>query len=258
MGVVEAAQLLSRRDFSATLNNTEHRPWVPPTKPWVMTQAWHEVLFLHFPIEVGQLEQRVPCAFEIDTYDGRAWISIVSFRMTDVRLRGLPGVPTTERFPELNVRTYVRVGNKPGVYFFSLDAASVLAVWGARRLGLPYFVADMSVSRDQGSVTYRSSRRAVPASFVASYRPDGPVSRAQSGSLDHFLTERYCLYALNPRGRPYRLEIHHRPWSLQPAQARIVHNTMFHPLHIKVPDTEPLLHYADEQLVLAWAPEWLR
>jgi uncharacterized protein YqjF (DUF2071 family) len=258
MGSVGAPLLLSRQDFPAVLDHTDHRPWVPPTKPWVMTQAWHEMLFVHVPIDVGLIEQRVPCAFEVDTHQGLAWISIVSFRMTHVRLRGLPPVPTTERFPELNVRTYVRVGNKPGVYFFSLDAASALAVWSARRLGLPYFVADMIVSRDGGSITYQSSRRAGPASFAASYRPDGPASHADPGSLDHFLTERYCLYALNPRGRPFRLEIHHRPWTLQPAHARIVRNTMLGPLHLEVPDTQPLLHYAEEQAVLAWGPEWLR
>jgi len=234
-----------------------HRPWPMPSRPWVLRQSWHDLLFAHWPVSRALLARLVPTDFEIDVFDGQAWIGVVPFVMTNVAPRGIPATAWFSRFPELNVRTYVRAGGHPGVYFFSLDAAKASAVMVARTtLCLPYHRASMDVERDGSDVRYRSRREgaAPPAEFIAVYRPHGHAFRPQPGTLEHFLTERYCLYARNRRGRPYRLEIHHAPWSLQAADAEITGNTMVSAAGLALPSTTPLLHFARRQDAVAWLP----
>ncbi|HEX7090617.1 MAG TPA: DUF2071 domain-containing protein [Longimicrobiales bacterium] len=147
------------------------------------------------------------------------------------------------------MRTYVRVGDRPGVYFFSLDAGSRLAVWGARTFfRLPYHHAEMDVRVEGEWVRYRSRRRAsdreASAGFRARYRPTGPAFAAVPGTLEHFLTERYCLFTVLRSRRVLRVDIDHAPWPLQPAQAEIETNTMAAASGIALPDRPPLLHFA--------------
>jgi uncharacterized protein YqjF (DUF2071 family) len=174
--------------------------------------------------------------------------------------RFVPALPLVSEFAELNVRTYVTVGGKPGVYFFSLDADSALAVAAARSLlHLPYFTAQMQVRCEASRVDY-SSRRigdAPPAELVARYEPVGPQFHAEPGSLDYFLTERYCLYNVDARFRAYRLEIHHLPWTLQRAEATFTVNTMTEAAGIRLPAIAPVLHFSPRQDTLAWGPETL-
>jgi uncharacterized protein YqjF (DUF2071 family) len=249
-------------DFDrAILDQVSHRPWPMPDGPWLMTQTWHDLLFAHWPVEEGALRARVPREFALDLFDGTAWLGILPFRMTNVAPRGVPSLPWISEFPELNVRTYVRVGERPGIYFFSLDAGSSLAVKVARYLlNLPYYPAVMSVMRAAaGSIDY-DSRRDEPgaaASLSVSYRPVGPAFEAGEGSLEYFLTERYCLYNLNHRGAPYRLDIHHVPWPLQTAEATFTRNTMAEASGLSLPGTKPLLHYAKRQDMVAWPPSSL-
>jgi len=157
------------------------------------------------------------------------------------------------QFPELNVRTYVTFGSKAGVYFFSLDAARRLAVWGARRFyRLPYFEAQMKCEKRDGTVHYQSSRRGSRAAeFRGKYRQSGTVFHAAPGSLEHFLTERYCLYTVH-RGNVYSCEIHHPPWPLQPADCDFEVNTMAQAAGIALPKVSPLLHFSERQEVLIW------
>ena len=171
----------------------------------------------------AEMRRAVPDAFDLDLFDGEAWLGVVPFYMTNVGLRAAPALPWLSAFPELNVRTYVRVAERPGVYFFSLDAGRRLAVAAARALlNLPYYAAAMRVERRDAAVHYQSARRSRrPAEFKAIYEPASAPFAASVGSIEYFLTERYCLYHHDRRGRPYRLEIHHRPWSLQLARATI-------------------------------------
>ena len=176
-------------------------------------------------------------------------------------MRAMPPLPTTHAFEELNVRTYVTLDGRPGVWFFSLDAASLLAVLGAR-LGiyLPYFRATMAMTRRGDEITYTSERWSIagaPASFAASYRPTGPAFHAAPGTLDHFLTERYALYASDAK-RIWRGDIIHPPWSLQPAEARIDRNSMIAAAGIGAPGHEPLLHFSALQDVRLWWPVRVR
>ena len=222
-----------------------------------MTQTWRDLLFAHYPVPVQTVRRLVPGRFQIEQYDGTAWLGVVPFAMTDVRFRALPPIPSTTAFHELNVRTYVTVDGKPGVSFFSLDADSPLAVWAARRIGLPYYRADMSLERDGIDVVYQSRRHQIHATFGAVYRPVGPGCLAEPGSVEHFLTERYCLYAVSRRGRPYRLDIHHPPWLLQPASADIPRNSVIAAAGFCPGPVAPLFHFARRQTMVAWAPHML-
>lgn len=246
---------------SAAIRQRDHRPWPVPRKLWFMGQTWLDLLFAHWKLEPAALRPHVPRPLKLDTFDGAAWIAVTPFVVSGLRLAPTPPVPYLSRFPEINVRTYVTLSGKPGIFFFSLDAASSFAVSSARRLyRLPYFEADMSASRSAGRVEYTSKRtdaRGHAARFVARYGPVGPTQPAKPGSLEHFLTERYCLYTLGDGGEPLRAEIHHPPWPLQPAKAEIAVNTM-PPPEIELPDERPLLHFSARQDVLLWRLDEVR
>jgi uncharacterized protein YqjF (DUF2071 family) len=234
-----------------------HRPWPMPAEPWVMTQTWNDLLFAHWRVAPSALRPHVPEALALDVWeDGSAWLGVVAFHMTNVGLRACPPIPGLSAFPELNLRTYVRVGNVPGVYFFSLDASSTLAVLGARTLlRLPYRRATMHVERRDGTVHYESEVRREPqVRFAATYKPVGPTCTAAPGTLEHFLTERYCLLNTLNSQWAYRLDIHHPPWPLQPAVASIGVNTLAAVLGIDLPSDQALLHYARRQDMVAWLP----
>ena len=248
------------RDFnSAIVNDVAHRPWPMPNRPWVMTQTWHDLLFAHWAVEATSLRSKVPAAFELDLYKGTAWVAVVPFRMTNVAPRGVPALPWVSEFPELNVRTYVRVADRPGIYFFSLDAGSGMAVFAARTLfNLPYYTASMDVAARAHGIDYRSSRALEPAELIGTYRPVGPAFQPSEGTLEYFLTERYCLYHADRHGEPYRLEIHHPRWQLHVADATLVRNTIATPSGIALAGQPQLLHFAKRQDAVAWLPTKLR
>lgn len=224
-----------------------------------MGQTWDDLLFAHWRMPVDAVRAHVPRPLAVETFDGSAWVGITPFRVRGLRLRATLPPPVVSRFLELNARTYVTFGDKPGIWFFSLDASSRLAVQAARRsYKLPYFHARMAARFSDGAVRYASERKtrdARPAAFSGRYEPDGGAFTAAPGSLEFFLTERYCLYAVDG-GAVFRADIHHKPWPLQTATAEIERNTMAPPGI----DTEgpPLLHYAGRQDVLIWPLEPVR
>ena len=222
-----------------------------------MTQTWHDLLFAHWPVDATDLQAHVPSGFEVDLFEGQAWVGIVPFHMTNVAPRGIPALPWVSAFPELNVRTYVRLNGRPGVYFFSLDAANPVAVGIARTLvHLPYFTAAMTVEQDSaGWIQYNSRRTspgAKPAQLTAKYRPVGEVVPPRVGTLEHFLTERYCLFTVDQGFHAYSVDIHHPPWPLQRAEAVIEVNTMADAAGIRLPSMTPLLHFSKRQDMVAW------
>lgn len=224
-----------------------------------MAMQWYDLLFMHWPVPVAALRDYIPPALTIDTFDGSAWIGVVPFGMRGVRPRFVPSLPWLSAFLELNVRTYVTAGGKPGVWFFSLDAANPVAVELAR-LGfhLPYYNARMALHHEGTLCQYasqRTHRGAAAAQFQAAYRPIGPVYTSSPGSIDHWLTERYCLYAANRRGRVWRADIHHRPWPLRAAEAEVQVNTMTQQIGLTLPAVRPLLHFAQHLEVVAWMVE---
>ena len=220
-----------------------------------MAQTWDTLLFAHWRVEPGLLQRAMPSQLPVDTFDGSAWLGVTPFVVRDLRLRGTPPVPGPSYFTELNVRTYVTLEGKPGIYFFSLDAASSAAVSAARRAyRLPYHRARMQSRADGAWIEYRHSRTqrdGPPAEFNGRYRPTSEVFNARAGSLEAFLTERYCLYTLDERVVVQRGDIHHPPWPLQEAVAEIERNTMGEQIRVEL-ESEPLLHFAQRQDVLIW------
>jgi len=237
------------------LSITDHRPWPLPNRPWSVQMVWHDLLFQHWPISENILRPLVPESLEIETFDGSAWIGVIPFCMT-VRARGVPRL-FTSRFPEINVRTYVRHKNRSGVWFFSLDAAHRTAVWGARRFFyLPYHFAKMSTTTPRNHVLYYSRRKSASGvRFDCRYRPTGEPYVPNQGTLDYWLTERYCLFSVDGNGRVFCGDIHHPPWMLQAAEAEVRTNTMMTPLGISSPSTEPVLYFSKRQDVVAWMLE---
>jgi uncharacterized protein len=238
----------------------DHRPYPPPDSPWIMRQVWNDLLFAHWPIPPDEMRAVLPPVLRphLDLYEGQAWLAVTPFWMSGVRLRLLPPLPWLSTFPELNVRTYVTLGGRPGVYFFSLDAGNPIAVLAARLFyHLPYFNASMRVRTREATLHYesrRTHRRARLAELRLRYRPTGSVGEAVPGSLADWLTARYCLYAVSRRGRVYRAEIDHAPWPLQPAEAEFELNTMATAARLNLPDTSPLLHFVDRLEMVGWWP----
>ena len=227
-----------------------HRPWPLPEEPWLMFQSWRDLLFMHWPVPAAMMRALVPDQLAIDTHDGVAWVGITPFRIAGLRAHMLPAIPGLSDFPELNVRTYVRYGDKPGVWFFSLDTPNQVAVLAARvGYHLPYHTADLRIDTREGW-HYCTSQRD-DAQLVVRYRATGAAYEPQPASLEHFLTERYALFAIND-GQVMRGDIHHRPWPLQPAVAELTRNTMAAAHNIVLPDQPPMLHFSAQQDTLIW------
>jgi uncharacterized protein YqjF (DUF2071 family) len=240
----------------AVLGETGHRPWPLPQRPWLMGQTWVNLLFAHWRVPAEALRPVVPPQLPIDTHDGSAWLGITPIYVRGLRLRGTAPAPLLSSFPELNVRTYVSLEGKPGIYFLSLDADSRAAVAAARRsYRLPYFRSEMEVRQDkEGTIAYelmRTSEDGPPAYFGARYGPEGEALPIRDGSVERWLTERYCLYTLDEEQRLQRGEIHHPPWTLHEAWAEIETNTMAMPFGIEL-EGEPLLHFSPRQDVVIW------
>ncbi len=238
------------------LKASTQRPWPAPETPWAMRQVWSDLLFAHWPTAAEGLATLLPPGLTLDTWEGEAWVGVVPFRMPYLSIRGLPNVPPFMRLLEVNVRTYVCVDDKPGVYFFSLDADNPLAVEVARRwYALPYLNARFACEFTAERVRYHASRadsRAAHGAFTCVYRPTSALRPATAGSLEDWLTARYALYTRNRRGRILRGDITHTPWLLAPAEAEIQVNTLTQSHGITLADTAPLLHYAAHLDVLAW------
>jgi uncharacterized protein len=236
-----------------SLEQLGHRPWPLPPRGWIMGQTWEDLLFAHWRVPVEAVRQHVPERLEVDVHDGSAWLGITPFGLTGLRGRGMLPIPYVSSFLELNVRTYVRAEEKPGIWFFSLDASSRVAVELARRTyKLPYFHARMSASKRGEWVDYECARiDEAGRVFSGRYRPNGPVSHAEPGSLEWFLAERYCLYTTDERGSLARAEIHHELWPLQPAEAEI-ELASISPVELH---GDPVLHFSRRQDAVIWPLE---
>lgn len=199
-------------------------------KGWIMTQTWEHLLFAHWAIHPSVLRPLVPAELELDTYDGNAWLGIIPFLLTGVRIRRMPPVPFTTRFPEINVRTYVKRKGRAGIYFLSLDASNWLVTTIAKKwYRLPYYPASIHFRTSSDSIDFQSRRLTSPAAkgFSVSYRPDSDVFFAEKGSLEHWLTERYTLFCdCKTTRNMYSADVYHEPWKLQKAAVQYRENTL--------------------------------
>jgi uncharacterized protein YqjF (DUF2071 family) len=227
-----------------SLRVTQHRPYPAPERPWTMGQTWQELLFAHWRVAYDELRPHVPERLELEQHDGSAWIGLTPFRVSGLRLRGAPPLPLLSSFLELNCRTYVRAGDRPGIWFFSLDASSRAAVAAARRTyRLPYRHARI----DTAGGSFRAETDAGGV-FRASYHGVGMPASADPATLEYFLVERYCLYAGDGE---IRAEIHHAPWPLQAAEAEVEQRGIA-PVAL---EGDPICHYARRLDVVVWSPE---
>jgi uncharacterized protein YqjF (DUF2071 family) len=228
-----------------------HRPYPLNPKPWLMQQEWRDLAFLHWRVDQNVLRPFVPTCFELELFDGSAWIGVVPFHMFATP-RWVPR--ELMHFGEINVRTYVRRGGKSGVYFFSLDASHLLPVFGARWVfHLPYHFARIWCEhRPDGGIGYES--RSVKRNFRGTYKAFGDVFNAEPGSLEHFLTERYCLM-LEYNGEPYCVDIQHGPWELQRAEARIDENTVAYWLPHELAAQPDHAMFTKRTVMVNWALE---
>jgi len=241
------------------LSRYSHRPFPLPASPWVMRQEWHNLLFAHWALPAEVVRPVVPRELPLDLWDGRAYVGVVPFQIGNLRPRGVPALPGFSHFAEINVRTYVTIDDKPGVYFFSLDAENWSAVLAARLMyALPYFKAKFGIYVDSDDVEYASTRvvRPKPADFLARYRPASDLLpwRSMNDALERFVSERYCLYTV-VAGHVYRTNIHHLSWPLQLATAEIKTNSMAHAVPLDLSPSPSLLHFSKFIDVLVWWPE---
>jgi uncharacterized protein YqjF (DUF2071 family) len=236
-----------------TLEERAHRPWPLPDAPWIQGQTWCDLLFAHWRVPPDALRRVVPPVLPLHLdAEGGAWLGITPFVVRGLRARGTPPLPWVSHFPELNVRTYIELGGKPGIYFLSLDAARRAAVIAARRTyRLPYFHARMRSEKVGARVDYESERidsSGPPARFRGSY---GPAGASTDDELARWLAERYCAYTLDEDARPQRIDIHHPPWPLQPAEGELDAQGMADQIGIAL-EGEPLLHFSARQDTLIW------
>jgi uncharacterized protein YqjF (DUF2071 family) len=242
---------------------------MPPDSQWLFSQNWNDGLFAHFAIDPPTLRRLVPEALTLDLYDGVAWLTITASCTSHLRPSGVPPLPGISFFPQISTRTYVTMQGKPGLYYFSVDAANLSAVWFARIFfRMQYWHSAIQVSGatiqarkpEEPSIRFRCSRLHGPAAlsgaakFDAVYSPTGEPTRARRGSLDEFLTERYCLYSRNGR-KIYRTELHHQPWPLQRATVEIRINSIAEPLGLTLASEPVLSHFSRSLKILTWAPE---
>jgi len=193
-----------------------HRPWPLPGRRWNWRQSWLDLAFIHYRVDASRLKSMLPPGLSLQQFDGSAWVGLVPFRMSGVMRRPLPDMPPLSSFPELNLRTYVEAGGKPGVWFFSLDADCGRYVYG-----LPYHSARMKQHRENGWISFSSVRRNGGTAFQARYRPVGDWFLAEPGSFEHWASERYCLYSHGARRGLERVEVQHPPWPLHKAEVEI-------------------------------------
>jgi hypothetical protein len=232
-----------------------------------MTQRWNDLLFAHWPVPPSSLTPLLPEGLQVDTFQESAWLGVVPFWLDRIKIHGLPAIPGAHGFPELNLRTYVRdveTGTR-GLYFFSTETSNLLAAVAARTFfHLPYSWAEMRLeqkSEREFSIYSRRRMSRRPVVFQARYRGLGPTRKSvenRSGTLEHFLMERFCLFTRNRSGHPVRANLHHVSWPLEEAEAEIERNDLAATIGIRLPDEKPVLHYSRRLALYIWPAELVR
>lgn len=240
---------IAMKSISDLLVQIEHRPWELPKGNWKYYQEWNNTLFLHWAVPADILQKYIPKNLSLDTFEGNAYVSLVAFTMEKIRPRQLPAVAYISDFHEINLRTYIDIDNKKGVYFISMEAGKSLSAFIARSMsGLPYEKALMF--RDDKRYTSKNAKRDFELDAVFEIKE----SIATKTNLDRWLTERYSLY-LDEKSNLYRYEVHHKEWEIKNVEFKTLK------LKYKIGDLDlskqkpDLMHYSDGVKVLAWGKE---
>ena len=219
---------------------TGRLPDQPVSHP-VVLQRWEDLTFLHWQAEPAALARLLPAGLEVDTFDGHAWVGVTPFVMSEVRAPGTPAVPRLSRFPEVNLRTYVRAGDgATGIWFFSLDCPRLPVIAALRTLGLPYRWAAIEAEPDVGRIAYRSRRPWGGTRMQAAVITGAAI---QPGPLENFLTGRWSAFT-HRAGRLWRVPVEHEPWPLRTATARADVGQLFAAAGLEPPTGAPLAHFS--------------
>jgi len=238
-----------------------------PSARWAMSQRWNDLLFVHWPVAESAMAAVLPEWLQADIFQGSAWLGAVPFWLDRIKFRGVPHLPGLGRFPDLNLRTYVRdpFTGTAGIYSFSIDAGSLMAVVAARAVcHLPYHWAEMRLrQRSEREFAFFSRRRLTAGEIIfnAHYRGLGPTSKLadpRPGTLEYFLSDRSWLFSTNRAGEPARAQLYHVPWPLEEAEAEIERNDLPASIGLQLPDCKPVLYYARRLAVYLWPAERLR
>ncbi len=222
---------------------------------WVLRENEEGLLFFHWPLPVDTLRPLVPPGLEIETYDGHAWLTLNAFNMAVAQFRNLPPLPGLNTSPEVDLRTYVRVGDQAGLFFLSMDIDNQLGVWISRALyHLPYRQSDMEFSFLGDGFrmeSHRPATKAAPAAdFVATYGPAGDPFCAEPSSLEAFLYERRVYFTASPEGKLYQGRDHRLPLVVLPAEADVEANTIVQAAGLEMPESAPIRHYSPGMAIL--------
>lgn len=237
---------------SEILNYTSHRTWKNPNINWSFYQEWNKAIFLHWEIEKEIVEKWIPSGVKIDTYNGKAWISLVAFTMENIRPRLLPAFSPISNFHEINLRTYVIKENKPGVYFLNIEAQKWFSAYISRKIsGLPYQKSDITHDIKEKKLFAHFKKKGF--NLEIDYKIGNLI--ADKNALDVFLSERYCLY-LDLNNEIIRYEIHHLPWQINELTCtKLKTNYFIEDIDLnRKPD---LIRYSEGIQVLAWKQEKL-
>lgn len=237
----------------------DHRPFPLPSSPWLLSQVWEDLLFMHYPMDPNVLRDYVPRELELDVFQNKAWITIIPFRVTKMKGRGIPSLPLLKEYLEINVRTYVKYKGIPGIYFFSLDANHPLFVIGIKTaIGLPFKHAHIVFNQMENSFRFKHHRQSdkhATEKIELTYKPGEVLFETLPGTLDYWLLERYCMYSYLGKYL-IRGDIHHDKWKVSKATATTSINTM---LSFLSPDNCPkipsFLHYSKRRRVFCYPPK---
>lgn len=227
------------------LTSTEHRPWNIPTESWSFYQEWNDALFLHWQVELNELEKLVPKELEIDLFEGKPWISVVVFKMENIRPRHLPPFSPISDFYEINTRTYVKSNNKTGVYFLSIEGGKYVSCKIAKLMSeLPYRFSKIKRTENR----YTSSNSEFNDKLDIEFTIGNKLK--EKTKLDKWLTERYALFQ-DTETSINEFEIHHLEWPIDEVDLKSI--ALDYPRFNKLINSRPdKAQYSKGVKVMAW------
>lgn len=232
------------------LEQSAHRPWEIPKDRWKYYQEWNDAIFLHWQVDLEELQKFVPKELEIDLFEEKAWVSVVAFAMEEIRPRFLPAFSPISNFFEINVRTYVKTKSKSGVYFLSMEGGKDLSCKVAKLISeLPYRFSNITREMEY----YRSSNSEFGDTLDIKFKIGQAVQKTE---IDVWLTERYALFQ-DTKNSINEYEIHHQEWPIR--EAIIENIELNYPRFDKLIGRKPdFVNYSEGVKVVAWGKKKIR